>query len=268
MSERYWQITTFVVVLGAIFFGLYQYYAPRDHLVIGSAEPELPVYDDPFLLGEYYFNHDPNYAGEAYDLQKAREYYTEAIMTDSPNNHMAWYQLGRIDFIEGKFLSALYKFDKYSEYAPLGAPSPDYMIGLVYGYKAKYSDDPGDWERAAKHFERFIEVAPIAWAPRVDLAWVYFASGKYEAMLPHLEEGLVHNPNNAWLHNMYGLALLNTDQKTKAREHFVLAEVAAAELTVADWGRAYPGNDPLVWDDGLREFQEAIAQNITLSNNQ
>ena len=220
--------------------------------------------DELFELGEYYFNHTDT-PGGAYDLALARDYYQAAIRKDPQGHPAVWYQLGRIDFIEGDFEGALYKFERQREYFPDSEINVDYMVGLTYGYKARRTNDPADWERGAEAFANFVEFEPAAPWPRVDLAWIYFAQGKYEEMKPVLAEGLIYDSNNAWLHNMYGLALLNTDDLEGAREHFVFARELAADLTPEDWGKSYPGNNPGDWEQGLREFQEAILKNIALT---
>jgi len=43
------------------------------------------------------------------------------------------------------------------------------------------------------------------------------------------------------------------------------ALAAAEKLTAADWGRAYPGNDPAQWEAGLNSFRQTIKQNIALA---
>ena len=225
---------------------------------------DMPNTNDPFVLAEYYFNADENPNGP-YDLKKARFYYEQAIMASSTANESAWHQLGRIDFIEGQFDSAIHKFNTQLELFGDAVPNVYYMIGLTYGYKARESNDPADWYEGEKAFQTFIGYAlPAPW-PRVDLAWLYFAQGKYEEMKPVLEDGLMYEPQNPWLHNMYGLALLNTDRKDEARTHFELALEYANALALEEWGRAYPGNDPDVWGIGLDSFKDAIKQNLRLA---
>jgi len=222
-----------------------------------------PDTDDPFELGEYYFNQKAN--GGAYDLQKARQYYTEALRADPQGNPYTWYQLGRIDFIEGSFISAIYKFEKQIEYFDDEVPNVYYMLGLTYGYLARETNDLDDWKKAEEAFIRFITYSPTSPWPRVDLAWIYFSQGNYEEMLPILEEGLIYEPEHAWLLNTYGLALLNTGDREGAHAQFKKAQEAAAKLTVEDWGDAYSGNNPQEWGDGLTEFRQSIAHNLEIS---
>lgn len=223
----------------------------------------IPETNDPYELGEYYFNQQEGKG--SYDLTKARHYYTEALRKDPMGYPRAWYQLGRIDFIEGKFSSAIYKFEKQIEYFGDEVPNVYYMLGLTYGYLARETGEEVDWQKAEAFFQRFIGFTQASPWPRVDLAWVYFSQGKYAEMLPVLEEGLVYEPNHAWLLNTYGLALLNIDERERAHEQFLKARDAADALTVEDWGRAYTGNDPKSWEGGLAEFRAVIEYNIEMS---
>lgn len=226
-----------------------------------SAPPETT---DPFALGEYYFNSGDDPSG-AHDLTKARMYYEQAVAASSTQHETAWHQLGRIDFIEGRFDSAIAKFNTQIELFGDAVPNVYYMLGLTYGYKAQRTNDELDWRRGEEAFEIFIEHAPAAPWPRIDLAWLYFEQGKFEEMLPTLKEGLNFAPENPWLHNMYGLALLNTDDPAAARTHFELASEYASKLTTEEWGKAYPGNDPNAWEIGLASFKDAIAKNLELA---
>lgn len=217
-----------------------------------------------FDIGQYYFNHDDDPAGP-YDIVKAQQYYLKEIALDPKGNNLVWYQSGRIDFINGDFETALEKFDKQIEYFGDTVHNVYYMIGLTYGYKARISDLQEDWKAGEDAFITFIDYSPQAPWSRVDLAWIYFSQGKYEEMLPVLEEGLVYRPDNPWLLNMYGLALLNTGDKNAAKEMFMNAKKQADLLTTDEWGRAYPGNDPLAWEQGLAEFRHIIEKNLQVA---
>lgn len=217
-----------------------------------------------FEIGQYYFNHDDNPSGP-YDIVKAQEYYEKEIAQNPTGNNLVWYQSGRIDFINGDFTAALEKFDTQIEHFGDTVHNVYYMIGLTYGYKARASGNADDWKRAEEAFLKFIDFSPQAPWSRVDLAWIYFSQGKYADMIPVLEGGLEYRPDNPWLLNMYGLALLNTGEKEKAKEQFYAARDGAALLTTEDWGKAYPGNNPDAWEQGLLEFRHIIDRNILLS---
>lgn len=219
--------------------------------------------DDPFTLAQYYFNSDDDPAGP-YDLEKARYYYEEAITASSTQHIHAWYQLGRIDFLEGKFDAAIYKFEKQVQHFKDELPNVHYMLGLTYGYKARETNNQLDWQKGEEGFKKFLEFVPDSPWARTDLTWIYFAQGKYEAMLPVLEEGLEHHPLHPWLNNMYGLALMNTGSATSSREYFERALAEAEKLSAQEWGNAYPGNDPSSWGKGLSSFIDAIETNLAL----
>ena len=220
--------------------------------------------DDHVRLGDLYFNQGNDPRG-IYDLERAYFHYEQAIRIDHDGHPRPWYELGRIDFVEGRLEHALAKLHTQFELFGNEVSNVHYMLGLVYGYKARESGLARDWREAERAFVTFLDLSPEAPWTRVDLAWVYFAQGKYEAMLPVLEEGLAYRPDNPWLHNMYGLALLNTGETARAREHFLQAEREAAALTTQAWGLAYAGNDPQNWEQGLREFRMAIERNLALT---
>jgi tetratricopeptide (TPR) repeat protein len=218
-----------------------------------------------FLLGQYYFNHDDDPQGP-YDLEKAQFFYERAIAKNPTNNPALWYQSGRVDFIEGRFDEALYKFAKQIELFGDHVPNVYYMTGLTYAYRAREGGALEDWQRAEEDFKKAVDFFYKAPWPYVDLAWVYFSQGKYAQMKPVLEEAFLHESNNPWLLNMYGLALLNTGERALAREYFLFAREEAEKLTIDDWGMSYPGNNPKDWERGLFEFRARIDDNIGLTN--
>lgn len=225
---------------------------------------QLPI-DDPFLLGQYYFNHGDRADG-TYDLEKAREQYEMALTADPSANLLAWYQLGRIDFLEGDFDSAIYKFQKQIQYFDDELPNVFYMLGLTYAYKARLSKDDADWQSAAEYFSKYLEYDENSPWARVDLSWVYFSQGRYEEMLALLEPALTLHEDNPWFLNMYALSLLNTGRREEAHIFFQLAENLAAKLTPEEWGRTYPGNDPAAWVEGLEEFKRTLQENVKISS--
>jgi tetratricopeptide (TPR) repeat protein len=217
-----------------------------------------------FVVGQYFFNHDDSPGGE-YDVQKAQFFYERALLRDAQSNNQLWYQSGRIDFINGDFNSALEKFTKQREYFGDEIPNVYYMTGLTYAYRARVTGSLDDWSSAEVDFQKAVSFFPDTPWPYVDLAWVYFSQGKFEQMLPVLEKGLSYESNNPWLLNMYGLALLNTGSKELAHEYFLFAREMAQKVSVEEWGRSYPGNDPVLWGKGLEEFKSLIDKNIDIS---
>jgi tetratricopeptide (TPR) repeat protein len=236
-------------------------YAVQERSLSGSVAA-LPA--TAFERGEYYFNSGDDPDG-AYDLDLARTYYEQAIREAPQGNERAWYQLGRIEFLEGDFDAAIRDFDKQKEYFGDDVFEVNYMLGLTYAYKAQRTKNASDWQRAEAAFNAFLEGEPQSPWAHTDLAWVYFSQGRYEEMVPLVTDGLSYNPNSPWLHNMLGLALLNTGHRDAARDQFEAAKKYADMLTVEDWGSAYPGNNPDDWPTGLASFQQAIDTNLALA---
>ena len=264
MSQKSFQISA-IVLLTVLAVGLVAYFLVTAEVGESMATKQPPDTDNKFLLGDYYFNHGPDADG-TYNLTEARRSYQEALAASPKGDNWAWYQLGRIDFLEGKFDAAIAKFNKQIEYFDDDLFAVYYMLGLTHGYKARNLNREQDWLAAEEYFLKYLEYDPESPWARTDLTWIYFSQGKYVEMIEPLEMGLETHPDNPWLLNMYGLALLNTDRKDEAREVFNKAAVEAKKLTPIEWGKSYPGNDPSAWSTGLQEFRAVIEKNLKLTS--
>ncbi|MBT9164734.1 MAG: hypothetical protein DDT23_00739 [candidate division WS2 bacterium] len=202
-----------------------------------------------FEIGNYYFG------GGAYDIEKAEKYYLEALKID-PALHGPHYQLARIYFVQGRFYLAMQEINKEIEMYPEFKRSY-YVRGLIYGYS-------GRLEEAADDFKEFLKWKPDSWAGKNDLAWIYFQQGKYTETGDAARAGLKVAPDNPWLLNALGVSLLNTGDKKGAKEAFIKALEIVATMSPKDWGRAYPGNDPSIYREGLTKMKESIEENLKL----
>ncbi len=218
-----------------------------------------------FAIAEKYFNHSTEDTA-LYNLKTAQAFYERAIVADPLQSPLLWYQSGRVDFLNGDFDTALIKFRKQEEYFGDQVPNLYYMTALTHAYKARQTNDPHEWMMAEEDFKKTISYFYEAPWPYVDLAWVHFSQGEYDAMLPVIEKGFSHEANNPWLLNMYGLALWNTEKKELARQYFLFAAEKARALTVEEWSKSYPGNSPEVWERGLTEFRDLIQKNAEMSS--
>lgn len=217
--------------------------------------------EEAMALGDAYFG-----GLKGYDLGCARGGYGAALNLDEKGDIFAWYQLGRIDFLEGNFDQALAKFAKQIEFfGEDKLPNVHYMVGLTYGYKARASGAAEDWQKAEDGFENYIRFDKDSPWPRVDLAWVFFSQGKFKEMKAPLEAVMGKHPENPWVLNMYGLALLNTYEKERSVMYFESAKKAAEKVTEEEWGSVYPGNNPIFWKDGLAETRALIEKNLILA---
>ncbi len=227
-----------------------------------SVEWKLP--DDPFVRGQYYFNHGDRADG-TYDLARAERYYLEAVRADPRGNELAWYQLGRVMFIQGRLPEAVSYFKTQQEYFGEKIPNVHYMLGLTYGFLGKETGIPMYWYLGEEHFLKFIAYKPQSPWAHVDLAWIYFSQGKYDDMLATVRAVLPLHEQNPWIQNMYGLALMNTGKYDDAYTAFSKAEDLATDVSLEEWGRSYPGNDPALWGAGYESFVESISKNKALA---
>ena len=202
-----------------------------------------------FEIGNYYFG------GGAYNTEKAEDYFKKALEIDT-NISGAHYQIARIYFVRGNFNSALGEINKEIERHPDFRRS-HYVRGLVNGYSGRLAEAESD-------FEEFLKWKPESWAGWNDLAWVYFQEGKYKEARDSARRGLEIYPENPWLLNSLGVALLNTGQKYYAKEVFARALAAVSSMSPEDWGRAYPGNNPEIYTEGLSKMKQSMRDNLKL----
>ncbi len=202
-----------------------------------------------FEIGNHYFG------GGAYDIEKAESYFKKSLDID-PKIAGAHYQIARIYFIHGDFYTALDEINNEIELYPDFKRSY-YVRGLIYGY----ANEP---DNAIADFKTFLEWKPESWAGHNDLAWVYFMKGDYKNSAATAREGLVFSPNNVWLLNSLGVALLNEGKLIEAKKALTEALTFADAMTPNDWGMSYPGNNPSVYDDGLTAMKTSIRRNLDL----
>ncbi len=76
-----------------------------------------------------------------------------------------------------------------------------------------------------------------------------------DTVLPYWQE-------NPWLLNSRATALFDLGRKKEAYDAILLASAAVAKLTPSQWSRAYPGNDPLIGQEGVDKFKKAVDNNM------
>jgi len=229
---------------------LVRYVWAQFHISAPVAIMQVPNAELYFEIAEFYFN------GESYNLEKAAYYYQKVLEADSKYN-FARYQLSRIHFIEGEFEQARSMLDMYLAQEP-HEKRAYYIRGLVNGFD-------GRWEEAEQDFKTFIAWAPDEWAGYADLAWVYFATEAYEKSSDIAAGGLEKHPENPWLLNAYGVALLNLERFTEAQEVLEKALEHSLALSSEEWGQAYPGNNKASYSRGLESMRKGISRNLDLA---
>lgn len=204
-----------------------------------------------FDIGNYYFG------GGDYDLNKSEKYYKKALeLNDSLKS--LHYQMARLYFIKNNLSLARDEINKEIELYPDFKRSY-YVRGLINGYDNKLED-------AEEDFLEFLKWNKESWAGYNDLAWVYFRTGDYEKVLTTADVGLKYYPESVWLLNSKGVALLNLGQKKEAKEVLIKALNIAENMSVDEWGVAYPGNNPEIYSEGLLAMKESIKRNINLTS--
>lgn len=203
-----------------------------------------------FEIGNYYFG------GGTYDIRRAKKYYDEAYLVN-PTLAGLNYQLARVYFIWGDFYTARVHINKELELYPDYKRSY-YVRGLINGYSGYYSD-------AEKDFKEFLDWKPESWAGYNDLAWIYFAQGKYKEARDAALSGLLYNETSPWLNNSLGVSLLNLGQKEEAKVYLEKSLASFERIGPAGWGNAYPGNDPVIYGEGFASVIASIKKNISLA---
>lgn len=222
-----------------------KYKKPAAALLLVYRNAELPM-----EIGNFYFG------GREYDLSLAERAYRKAARTD-PKILWGHYQLARIHFLKGGFDKALEEINKELAANPENLRSL-YVRGLIYGFSGKLTEAEND-------FRRFIEWATKEWAGYNDLGWILSKQGKHQEALAVIEGAfreIADAEENPWLWNSRGVMELNLGMHVRASVSFEHARELAEGLTIADWMRSYPGNNPLQAEDGLQKFRNAIKENI------
>jgi len=80
-------------------------------------------------------------------------------------------------------------------------------------------------------------------------------------------ENVPSGKENPWLWNSLGVAELNLKKYPSAADSFKKAKELAEKLTINDWARAYPGNNPASAEEGLSAFIAAIEENLRRAEN-
>jgi hypothetical protein len=78
-------------------------------------------------------------------------------------------------------------------------------------------------------------------------------------------------PNQAWttpwVQNTYCALLINKPERhEEAKNVCALAKNLIDKMTPEGWGRAYPGNDPNIYPEGLKAMQSSATENLNIIN--
>ncbi len=195
-----------------------------------------------------------------HNLYLAEFFYHESVRYDRTEDDKpepyVHYQLGRIAFLKGDFDTA------YQELFTELAYYPDhhhtyYTLGLTYGYDDKET-------LAIEAFRKFIEYMPGSWAARNDLAWLLFRVGDFTSAMEVIAPAVQFAAPNPWILNTHGVIAMNLNDFETAKTSLTKAAALVEMMTPAEWGKAYPGNHPTIYDDGLEAMRSSINDNLRL----
>lgn len=213
-------------------------------------------YDVYFFLGNTFFG-EKILGHTFYAIDKAEYFFKKANQQDTPKKWIN-YQLARIRFIQGDLSGALYFADRELRLYPDNCRT-HYIRGLTYGYEELLDEAIAD-------FEIFNSCFPNTWAGHNDLAWFWFKKGDMEKVIMVAGEAITKENNSLspWLQNTYGTALMNVGRYTEAENALLMAKYLADNMTEESWGNAYPGNDPLIYGEGLYAMRSSINTNLEI----
>lgn len=189
-----------------------------------------------------------------YDIELAQFFFTLAEKVD-PHYPYLQHQLARIAFLNGDFKKALFHIDKEIEMCGAKHANAFYVRGLIRGFA-------GDYERAARDYERYLSSDPKNWAAINDYAWVLLKSGRPREAVVATAGGLSFHPGNPWLLNSNAVALYEIGLIEPALEQARKALIESRVVSAREWLTAYPGNDPRVAHDGISALQGSIRRNV------
>lgn len=190
---------------------------------------------------------------EGYDVKRAEELYTIAAAIDSDYPGLQ-HQLARIEFLYGNYDNGLSRINREIEVHGDANPNALYIKALILGFK-------GDYLAAAETYERYFTIAPANWGAINDYSWVLMKADLPEGALAALEWGLAEWPENPWLLHNKAIALFELGSYEEAAAAADAATARVATVTEEDWLTAYPGNDPLLAEEGLASFKNAVMEN-------
>jgi tetratricopeptide (TPR) repeat protein len=166
------------------------------------------------------------------------------------------YQLSRINFIKGELRQAVYFANEELRLYPDNCRT-HYIRGLSYSYME-------DLDSAITDFEIFNKCFPNSWAGHNDLAWLWFKKGDTKRVIQIIEEVKDSGMGSVWVQNTYGVALMNEGRYSEAEKALLSAKQNSENMTEEDWGKSYPGNNPLIYKKGLAKLRESINSNIRI----
>jgi tetratricopeptide (TPR) repeat protein len=232
MKIKYFIFFIFIIFFFLILFRI-DFYSSEEHLEIGKKFKSK---------GEY---------------AKALKHFLKAL-EKNPHLPGANLEIGTIHFADPKLVSLQEAIDRFSlEIEISNHPYAYHERGVLFGYLRK-------WEEAERDFRKERELWKN-WAADLDLAWILFSQDKLDEAEKILLEANKNYQNNVWLLNGLGVIYLNQGKIHQALEKLFSAFEKSQHLSIEDYKRAYPNNDPSFAYQAIENIKAGIAFNIALA---
>ncbi len=210
---------------------------------------------DKVSLGNHFFGGNQ----KLYNINIAEYIYKDALHYDNINNTpspYAHHQLSRVYFVKGELVRALEEINQELYYYPDHYKS-HYIKGLILGFMNREKE-------GVEEFSLFLKTQPNSWAAHNDKAWLQWRDGDTGGALATIREVGKGYTTNPWIANTFGVMLYNNKQYKEALVVLNRGKVLADRMTLSDWNKGYPGNDPRIYAQGLEEMRASFNKNIEL----
>ena len=212
--------------------------------------PNRIIGEELFQKGQYYYN------GGEFNIAEAQMWYYWADVFDTKIS-LLHYQWARTYLVSSEFEKGIAEINQELWNYPDNKRAY-YVKGLLDSYADRNDDAVAD-------FKAFIEWKPDGWAAYADLSWVYLKKKSYQDVINTTNAGLEYFPQNPWLLSNQGLAYYRLGEYESAKGDLEKAKELSEKITLDEWKRAYPGNDPRGAEKGVNDVRAIISYNLMLS---
>lgn len=241
-----------LILLGLVLITALAYFQPQPLLVVyeDALFALAPSAERAYRYGDRHFS---ALTPEEYNIARAEYFFHKAEAIDATFPGVQ-HQLARIDFLHANFPEGIKRINREIETYGEKNPNAYYIRALILGYQGKYLE-------AAADYETYFTIAPANWAVINDYSWVLLKAELPEAALAAVEWGLREWPGNPWLLHNQVIALYELERYEEALQVAEAATTAVEIVSREGWLIAYPGNDPLLADEGIATFKKAVYDN-------
>ncbi|MBT8347426.1 MAG: tetratricopeptide repeat protein [Desulfofustis sp.] len=152
------------------------------------------------------------------------------LVTTSPRNFYAHFQLGLVFYADDNLVGALDHLTIASELLPnySSIPNPRQILAAIY-------EELGDTKALIRELEALIQVKPYAYDACLKLARAAQSGGNYDRVADYLEKAISLNPYDQGVHRLLAAAAMEQlDYGTAIREYTVLLALDDTDPALAN----------------------------------